>query len=219
MSKPRFTPPLIADLNQRVKAHNLANPEAPTRLQEMKKVYQRAYRGQAPGVAAMGAVEGHLDALAKAVGGDDFDESKIRRDGDGKFAPKGAAPKSPRPRPFPETLPKTRAEHEATARESAGYAAMTTDIIPETRMEQAGIMLRDAGALAAGIGLTASLARGKENGLASRAARAVGRQAGGMTAGLAVSISGKGHAKAAEQIDKLRGRDSLARRLVRNAAA
>ncbi len=219
MTKPRFTPPLIADLNQRVKAHNLSHPEAPTRLQEMKKVYQRHYRGQAPGVAAMGAVEGHLDALAKAAGGDNFDESKIRRDGDGQFAPKGGGAKGPRPRPLPETLPKSRAEHEATARENAGYAALTTDIIPETRMEQGGIMLRDAGVLAGGIGLTASLARAKENGLTARAARFAGRQTGGLAAGLAAAIAGKGGAKAAEQIDKLRGTDTPIRRAARNAAA
>ena len=91
---------VIAALRTQVIKHNLANPEARVKLQELKKVWQRgSRRGHA--LAAEDAVMKHLakrlanvkvsaesiDALAKA----EFDESKVRRDGDGKFAPKGGA--------------------------------------------------------------------------------------------------------------------------------
>lgn len=127
----RFNADVISALRGRVISHNSAVGEgARTRLQELKKIYAGGYRGASPEENAMKAVDRHLD-LRKV--GDDFDESKHRRDSDGKFAPKGGgkAAKYGQNRNFADV--NTQRRHESLKSRNAGYQAFQTDVIPETR--------------------------------------------------------------------------------------
>jgi len=168
MGRLTFTSGLISDLRQRVIAHNEAPGAAPTRLGELKKVYQGAYRGQNPGEHAMGAVDRHLEKLCKA---EPFDAGKHPRGKAGEFSAKAVA----------EHVPADGGAHAALQDSSAGYNALTSDVIPERRNEMNYGFYRELGSTAAGLALIASLARGRPNGLVTRAAQgalgALGRQA------------------------------------------
>jgi hypothetical protein len=120
MTRPTFSASLIADLRNRVIAHNESCQDKVT-LNQLKKLYERAYKGDAPGERALRKVDDHLDGLAKA-----FDPSKHPRAGDGKFAGKAEAVGA---------LPSSQKEHKQAQAGSAGYAALTSDVIPEQRGE------------------------------------------------------------------------------------
>jgi hypothetical protein len=80
MSRPAFSAALIAELRSRVIAHNESSSDKVT-LNQLKKLYERAYKGEKPAERALRKVDEHL---AKA-----FDPSKHPRGKDGKFS--GAA--------------------------------------------------------------------------------------------------------------------------------
>ena len=169
MARVHFNADLIADLRRRVIEHNQGVGEEgrATKLEELKKLYKRAYqkaKGPNPGAKAMAKVDAFLSDLAKVE--QPFDESKVRRDADGKFAEK------------PDASPSaTRAEHRQRQKEDPEYRATTTSVIPETRYGATGAMVRDFGSLAAGAGVTLALLRGNP-GLLSRAAGKVVGAAG-----------------------------------------
>ena len=172
MPRPTLTASLINDLRQRVIAHNeaarLSGVDC-TSLGDLKKVYIGAYRGQDPAARAMAAVDRRLNVLSKA---EQFDETKHPRD-KGKFASKGAGK-------IAEIVPAKEKEHQDLQTSSAGYRALTSDVLPEYRYQVAGAALRDG--LAAGIGAAtiASLSRrgGWVRALAGKTGAGVGRLAG-----------------------------------------
>jgi hypothetical protein len=130
---------VIAALRNQVIKHNKANPAARVKLQELKKIWMRGYRhGRSP--AAEAAVNKHLakrlravvatpesiEALAKAG---DFEEAKVRRDADGKFASKGGPPGGRR-EAFQDV--RTERQHQKLRAENEGYRAETTQVIQNT---------------------------------------------------------------------------------------
>jgi uncharacterized protein YicC (UPF0701 family) len=182
MAKVHFNAAIINDLRTRVIDHNQAAPATGakvTKLEDLKKVYERGYtkhKGRNPGAAAMRRVDSHLEELVKAGSGE-FDESKVRRDGDGRFADKpGTAPASP------------RAQHRTRQAGDPEYRAKTTDVIPDHRGEAIGAMVRDAGAAAAGTALTLSLLRRGKDGAAGRATRWAAGHVGSLAARVPVAI-------------------------------
>ena len=184
--RPSIDAALIADLRTRVVHHNEAHPMRKTKLAELLKVYERGFRGGQPGVRAIGRVEAHLGVLAKA---DDFDEAEHPRGGNGEFSSSGGSG-APAETPLGERLPGTRAEHKALQRSNAGYRALTTDVIPDTRHEALGGALRDAASLAGGAAVVAGLARNKKGrGIENLAAKA-GRVVVGSAAGAAGAVAG-----------------------------
>lgn len=207
--RPHFDSNLIGELRNRVIQHNQAHPDAPVRLQVLRKLYASAYQGKTPGVKAMAKIDSYL--LAKS-GGDDFDESKHPRDEDGQFRSKGGGGGSARAAAspsLPTKLPVTPREHEEMTAQNAGYAALQAAFIPETRFGEGAVALRDGLSLAAGAGLVASLARGKKNGLAARSARWAGGQTGKLAAGIGAGIATRGATTAASTLAA--GADLVAR--------
>jgi hypothetical protein len=126
MSRPHFDADVIASLRNRVVAHNEAGQGRRVNLGELKKIYAGGWRGQDPAGRAMQKVEGHLSKLAKA-----FEEGKVRRDGDGRFAPKGGQSSLYRDVAEPE-------QDRALRDQNSGYAAAQTAVIPETRYSTFG---------------------------------------------------------------------------------
>ena len=121
--KPRFDYEVIRSLKDRVATFNEGVGEGDkTRLQELKKIYERGYRGQNPEQAAMEAVESHL--LRKAG---DFQEFEHRRDRNGRFASKGVTQRAQ----YSDV--RTSRQHSQLKSVNAGYQAKQTDVIPETR--------------------------------------------------------------------------------------
>ena len=175
MARVHFNASIIGDLRRLVMQHNQGTLPGgrTTKLEELKKVYSQGYKrakGPNPGATAMAKVQGFLGTLAKAE--DDFDESKVRRDGDGRFADKPYAP----------------AIHQARQRREPEYRAKTTDVIPDRRGEAIGAVVRDAGSVAAGTALTLSLLRRGRNGAAGSSARWVAGHVGALTAKVPTAI-------------------------------
>lgn len=167
MARVHFNAHLIADLRRRVIEHNqgVGDDGRATKLEELKKLYRRAYqkaKGPNPGAKAMAKVDAFLSDLTKAE--QPFDESKVRRDSDGKFADKPDAPRAA-----------SRADHQRRQKEDPEYRATTTSVIPETRYGASGAFVRDAGSLAAGAGVTLALLRGTPGVLSRAGAGVVGR--------------------------------------------
>lgn len=194
MTRPAFSAALIAELRSRVIAHNEASPDKVT-LNQLKKLYERAYKGPHPGERALAKVDDHLNTMAKA-----FDPKKHPRRKDGKFGgdeepeeqgsffgaehvkrAAGAAadaaasaaesvkrgahqaayyagiadeplkPGVKAPTEVPLNLPGDRDEHRALQAENAGYAAFTSDAIPEQRGEILGSLVRSGVAVTGGL--------------------------------------------------------------------
>lgn len=183
---PKVNADLIAGLRTLALAHNAACPEAPAKLNELKKVWihgWRRARGSRAGaeaavdkhlkkLAAMAADARSVDVLAKA----EFDEMKHRRDGDGRFASKGGAPTT-------YSRVRTPAQHQAARADNEGYRAATTQVIPETRGATFGPLVGIAAGLA--LGRMRGARADKMPGPLLRAghrwfARAAGTLAGGM---------------------------------------
>ncbi len=101
MTRPTFSAALIAELRNRVIAHNESSPEKVT-LNQLKKLYERSYKGERPADRALRKVDEHLGGLAKA-----FDPSKHPRRRDGQFGPED----------------KTAADHVKAAASAAADAA------------------------------------------------------------------------------------------------
>jgi len=190
VSRARFDADVITALRGRVIAHNEAAPPVRVKLAELKKVFERGWRGAAPETSALEAVDRHL-AMRKA---DDFDESKHRRDGDGKFAPKGGgasaktAPQSGQKAFFRDT--KTSSQHSKLKDQNAGYKASQTEVIPETRYSTFG-PLAAAGAVGvvSGLGGAFPSARG---GIVVAATKGLGTMAGVGTGSAARLATGLG---------------------------
>lgn len=179
--RPRFDADIIAALRGRVIAHNEACPAARTRLQDLKKIYGRAWRGSNPEARAMEAVDRHL-ALRKA----EFEEHEHPRDRDGRFQSKGGA----RDR-YADV--RTPAQHQRLMRDNAGYRAQQTDIIPETRYA-AYLPTAMAGVAAPLAAIGGAFPEGKDyftehgvrpvlRSIAEGAGQVVGRVGGALTAG------------------------------------
>jgi hypothetical protein len=216
MSRPNFDAPTIAALRERVITHNQNDGARATKLGELKAVYTQGWakaRGDRHS-GALAKVDEHLGNLAKA----EFDDSDHPRATDGKFTESGGGAKAATPAAA-IPLPATPAEHRHLADTNAGYAALQSQVIPETRFGVAGSAARDAAALALGIGYAASLARGRSNGLAARGLRAAGGAFGRVTAGLATGIAS--HTAATLKGEYLRavGRDTPVLRAMRAAKA
>lgn len=79
--RPNFSAALITDLRSRVIEHNESSSDKVT-LNQLKKLYERAFKGERPAERALRKVDEHLAALSKA-----FDPSKHPRRKDGKFGP------------------------------------------------------------------------------------------------------------------------------------
>lgn len=195
MARARFTAELINDLKAKVADHARWAEQAPgrpmTKLADLKAIYERHHRGQRPALNAMQKVDDRLADLRKA-GDDTFDESKHPRDADGQFTEKGggsAARSAPPPKVRVE-VPKTITEHRQTQDESAGYAALTADVMPTKFYETTGTAAREIATTAAGVATAVSLSRkrlpGEKAGIARRIAGGVG-QATGHTVGAAVA--------------------------------
>lgn len=192
MPRPRFTADLIGELRHRVIAHNQGG-HAPVKLQALKDVYSRHYRGRNPEAHAMAKVDAHLAGLAKAGG--EFDEAKHPRKQDGEFsgnaggASAGHETASAQHTPAVRLpLPQSEREHRQMAQQNAGYRALQTAVIPETRFRPGGAALRTLGSLALGTAAAVSLARGRENGFAASALRGAGSAAGRLVGGAASSF-------------------------------
>jgi hypothetical protein len=173
MNRPVVTADVIAALRARVVGHNERHPAARTRLNDLKKIFSR--RG-------MGAVDGHLSKLAKASG--DFDESKVRRDDDGRFAPKGGGTgrQGWQERLYSDVS--TPEGHKRLRDDSRGYESATTAVIPETRFTEYGQYGGALAGLAAGGWAGASAMRNPEGGFVRRWARGkVADLAGGLAGG------------------------------------
>ena len=146
--RPPINAALIDDLRQRLVAHNESHP-AKVKLGELKKIYERGYRGQQPARRAMQRVEAHL--MNKASG---FDESDHPRSDTGEFSSaSGGVP-----------MAHSQAEHDALRAASPTYAAMTSDTIPERRGQFIGSSVRAGASLMAGGALIAGLLRGRPKG-------------------------------------------------------
>jgi ElaB/YqjD/DUF883 family membrane-anchored ribosome-binding protein len=173
MSRPVFDAETIGELRQRVMAHNEAG-HARTGLTDLKKIFARGWAGDEPKTRALGQVDRHLARLAKNTG--DFDETKHRRDGDGKFAPQGRAAA------FSDV--RSRQADRQLRDENAGYAASQTGVIPETRFSQFGPL---AGAVA---GVAAGALRGAFDG-GGRRSRAVNLAIGRGAARVVDTVAGR----------------------------
>lgn len=177
---------VIAALRAQVIEHNKANPSARVKLQELKKAWIRGYWKRGAHTAEA-AVQKHLAkrlgsvvvspesiaALAKA----EFDESKVRRDGDGKFAPKGGAGGGRRAA-FDDV--RSRDQYSALRSENEGYRADTTQVIPNTVGATFAPWLAAGGVTVLGAGRTALADK-------SKGPDAIGRIGGRMT-GAAVGV-------------------------------
>ena len=69
MARPVFDAAIIHDLRLRVISHNEAHPDAKTKLAELRKLYERGFRGSTPGLRAMSRVDAHLASLAQGGAG------------------------------------------------------------------------------------------------------------------------------------------------------
>lgn len=196
--RPLIDAAVIAELRSRVIAHNEAHPHAKAKLGDLRKQYERGFRRSNPGARALDRVDGYLQALAKAGG---FDETEHPRDGHGEFSGgRGSAPSSAE-----QALPASQAAHRAAQAGSAGYRAVTTDVIPEQRYEAAGSLLRDGTSLAAGATVVASLA-GKDHGkAAARVAGAVTGSVGRIVAGSAGAVVGQAAYRGAQALRRTTG--------------
>jgi actin-related protein len=88
MTRPAFNADLIAGLRAKVAAHNEGAPEsAKVKLNDLKRIYERSFKGDQPAARALGKVDAHLAELAKA-----FDPSKHPRRPDGKFGSEKESP-------------------------------------------------------------------------------------------------------------------------------
>jgi hypothetical protein len=213
MSRPDFTAATIGDLRERVIAHNSRDGATPVKLGALKAVYIKGWSGRDPAKSALAKVDAHLGALAKA---EDFNDADHPRANDGKFSGGNGGGKPPS---ASIPLPATPAEHKQLTGDNAGYAALQSSIIPETRFGTAGSVLRDGGALLAGLGYAASLARGKPNGLAARGLRGAGGAAGRLGAGIASGIVNRAYAAGKGAILRATGKDTPLKQAMRTAAA
>jgi hypothetical protein len=172
-----FNPDIIAELRCRIARHNAACPGAPVKLQELKKRYGQWAQGPEPHEAAMSRIDKHLERLAKA-----FEEDKHPRGRAGKFESKGGGEQAPS---MQVGLPADAAEHARMQRSNAGYDALTSDIIPDHRREEAGLFAREVGSLGAGTALTLAAYHDGGKGAFSRAVpKATGAAAAGIARGL-----------------------------------
>ena len=178
-----FDADLIAELKRRVVAHNEGTPAEAARLGDLRKVYERGFRGSNPGHRAMKRVDEHLARLAKA----EFDETDHPRDGGGEFTSKGSGATRVR-----VDLPRTDQEHVREQERSAGYRALTSDAIPENRFGAAGGVLRDAGSIAAGAAIIHTLNKNPKNGLVTRAAGRLAGNVSGLAAGATTAVAANG---------------------------
>lgn len=65
MTRAKFTAELTQNLRLRVISHNEAHPEATTKLGDLKKQYEREYRGDNPSERAMDRVDAYLAEIAR----------------------------------------------------------------------------------------------------------------------------------------------------------
>ncbi|WP_029313220.1 hypothetical protein [Acidiphilium angustum] len=207
-AKPAFTADLIESFRAKARALKAAGgPEV--KIGTLKKLYERGYRGDAPEARAMAKVDAHLADLAKSgheeqprkangefasTAGTPIDESpadKAKRAAHyaawaggyaDKPAPSVKAPKSP------FKTPKTAVLHRALQDQDAGYAALTSGVIPEKRYALIGETARVVGAGAAGVGLAIGLQRGRANGVTARLMRDVPASLGTVAGKLGVRL-------------------------------
>lgn len=129
MPRPHYDAAVIGALRAKVIEHNETvgreNPHA-TKLEALKKIYGRAWRGPGSEENAMAAVEKHL-ALAKA----EFDETKHRRDENGRFSSKGTPVPIGQRRQYADV--RTESQDRRLRDNNSGYQAAQTAVIPETR--------------------------------------------------------------------------------------
>ncbi len=188
MSRPVYSPEVIWELRRRVMDHNEAcAPDARVKLGELKTIFGKGWRGAQPYAHALSKVDSYLSDLRKA----EFDPSQHPRGAGGRFA--SGTRGSPREGAPPSTasldaLPASRRDHRELAQANAGYRAMTSSVVPETRFSASGQLIRDVGSIGTGIALAASLARGKPTGFAARLSRVAGREVGRAAAALPAAI-------------------------------
>lgn len=208
MNRPVVTADVIAELRTRVVGHNERHPAARTRLNDLKKIFSR--RG-------MGAVEGHLAKLAKAA--DDFDESKHRRDENGRFAPKdgGTSRQGWQERLYSDVA--TPETHRRLRDDSRGYESATTAVIPETRFTELGQYGGALAGLAAGGWSGASAIRNPDGGFIRRYMRRKSADLAGAVAGGTVKTVVRGAGAAAHGLVGQPNPDAVNRVAVRAGAA
>jgi hypothetical protein len=205
-----FSAEIIGSLRAKVIAHNDANPRTRVKLGDLKKRYAAAYQGGDPHAHAMTKVDHYLarlsgHSLAK-VENDHADDQP--RDRDGRFTSKGGGegaahktfraahraayiaglttsrPKSKvTPPKDPFNLPKRADKHLALQQSSAGYAAITSGVLPETRFENVGAGIRTLAAGASGIALAHQLSTPKGRRAAIATAGVMGNLGGRMVGG------------------------------------
>lgn len=190
MARVHFNQDIIGELRHRVIDHNKAvGPGGRlTKIEELKDVFKRARRrakGPGPDGKALAKVDAFLAELAKA--GESFDESKVRRDGDGRFAEK------PDVAPAKDAL----ARHRSRQATDPEYRALTTDALVDHRAEAIGASLREGIAAAGGVGIALSLLRRGKDGRVGRALRATGEAAGSLGVKLPLTVGGRVAAQAA----------------------
>jgi hypothetical protein len=200
-----FTADIIGTLRAKVITHNDANPTARVKLGDLKKRYAAAYQGHEPHAHAMAKVDGYLNRLSGSLSkADEFEGSEHPRNRDGRFTSKGGGPgigkkafrgahyaayaagiaasrpkATVKPPKDPFNLPKRADKHLALQQNSAGYAAITSGVLPETRFENVGAGIRTLAAGASGIVLAHQLSTPK------------GRRAAIATAGVLGNIGGR----------------------------
>ena len=216
MPRAHFNADLIEALKAKVIAHNQTEGAAPVKLQELRKAYAAGYRGKEPAEAAMAKVEAFLGGRLGKIW--PFDPSDHPRDDDGKFRSKGSAGGG-KPAAIAVRLPKARADHDRLMDDNAGYAAMQTAVIPETRFAAGGALARDASLPLAGIGLAASLARGKPNGAAAKLLQLLGGAAGNIVGGAVGTTAANAVRTGGRLTSRALGRENWAKAALRSARA
>ena len=123
-SRAQFSAETIGDLTKRVIFFNERATLRKTKLADLKKVYEANWRGEAPMMKAMSAVDRRLEAMAKADPG--FEDAEHPRDNRGRFvAMRGQADQ------FRDVA---RPSDDRRLRDqNAGYASSQTQVINETR--------------------------------------------------------------------------------------
>lgn len=172
MPRPDFDASIIAELRHRVAEHNEGGVGARVRLGELKKVYERNYRGPGP---ALRRVDGHLDKLRKAA----FDPGQHPRASGGRFAGGSGGGKDGEPPAAGFALPTTKAEHRSLQESNPAYRALTTQAFVTHDMEGVGLMANLGLSAAGGAAVVLSLANGKPGPAFERAmAHVAARRAG-----------------------------------------
>ena len=193
MARAQFNAELIATLQAKANEHNamakaLGLPLV--RLQDLKDAYSKGYRRSNPEQRAMAKVDqvlarlGGIEDLAKVK---PFDEQKHKRDKDGEFA-------------SPLGLPERLADHEQLQEDNAGYRALTSDVVPETRNRARAAIAAPALSIALSAGTLASLYRNKPNSLARAAARNIAGGVARATVQVPLSVAGHALATASERL-------------------